>query len=61
MLCPAMSMLLIPDKPGAKILPFHLAENQLEPLIEEIKKVGYHILQQHIAKEVFAGCILPRK
>ena len=60
MLCPAMSMLLIPDKPGAKVLPFHLAENQLEPLIEEIKKVWcYHLYQQQIYIDLFVGCILP--
>jgi len=36
-LTPALSMLLIPQPPGARILPFHLAENQLEPLIADIK------------------------
>ena len=31
-------MLLVPEKPGCKILPFHLAENQLDGYIEEIRK-----------------------
>ena len=58
MLCPAMSMLLIPEKPGVKILPFHLAENQLEPLIEEIKKVPpqFSLTFVHFS---YSGCILP--
>jgi len=51
MLCPAMSMLLIPDKPGAKVLPFHLAENQLEPLIEEIKKDAFYLENESILQE----------
>ena len=38
LLTPALSMLLIPQPPGAKILPFHLAEHQLEPLIADIKQ-----------------------
>jgi len=38
LLTPAISMLLIPQPPGARILPFHLAEHQLEPLIADIKQ-----------------------
>eukprot|EP00090_Calanus_glacialis_P000939 TRINITY_DN10678_c0_g1_i2.p1 TRINITY_DN10678_c0_g1~~TRINITY_DN10678_c0_g1_i2.p1 ORF type:complete len:505 (-),score=106.60 TRINITY_DN10678_c0_g1_i2:35-1549(-) len=51
MLCPAMSMLLIPEKPGVKILPFHLAENQLEPLIEEIKKDAFYLENESVLQE----------
>ena len=40
LLTPALSMLLIPQPPGAKILPFHLAEHQLEPLVADIKQTA---------------------
>jgi len=51
MLCPAMSMLLIPEPPGAKIIPFHLAENQLESMIEEIKKDAFYLESESVLQE----------
>ena len=58
MLCPAMSMLLIPEPPGAKIIPFHLAENQLESMIEEIKKVDQQLNFINAMNSDSLGCIL---
>ena len=58
MLCPAMSMLLIPEPPGAKIIPFHLAENQLESMIEEIKKVDQQLYINNAMNSGLIGCIL---
>merc|ERR1719153_2094903 len=53
-------MLLVPDKPGVKILPFHLAEHQLDPLIAEIKKdlpylESEAVLQQHLLDRAVKG------
>jgi hypothetical protein len=51
LLRPAMSMLLIPEKPGVKILPFHLAENQLDPLIADIKKNAFYLESEAVLQE----------
>merc|ERR1719309_1237022 len=60
LLTPAVSMLLVPEKPGVRILPFHLAEHQLDPLITEIKKdIPYleseSVLQQHLLERAVTG------
>merc|ERR550532_3158291 len=57
LLCPAVSLMMIPEKPGCKILPFQLAENLLEGYIEEIKKdLPYlesdAVLQQKLLEKV---------
>lgn len=51
LLHPAMSMLLIPEKPGVKILPFHLAENQLDPMIADIKKNSFYLESEAVLQE----------
>lgn len=38
LLRPAVSVLMIPERPGARILPFHLAENSLDTLVTEVKR-----------------------
>lgn len=38
MLTPAVSMMCIPQPPGVKILPFHLADYKVEEIIAEIKQ-----------------------
>lgn len=57
LLCPAVSLMMIPEKPGCKILPFQLAENLLEGYIEEIKKdlpylESEDVLQQKLLEKV---------
>ena len=37
LLRPAVSVLMIPERPGARILPFHLAENSLDTLVTEVR------------------------
>lgn len=49
--------MMIPEKPGCKILPFQLAENLLEGYIEEIKKdlpylESEEVLQQKLLEKV---------
>ena len=49
--------MIIPEKPGCKILPFQLAENLLEGYIEEIKKdlpylESEEVLQQKLLEKV---------
>jgi len=59
LLCPAMSMLLIPEKPGCKILPFHLAENQLDGYIEEIRKEWVYPIDDTILQEKILEKAIP--
>jgi len=59
LLCPAMSMLLIPEKPGCKILPFYLAENQLDGYIEEIRKEWVYPIDDTILQEKILEKAIP--
>ena len=51
--------MLIPEKPGAKILPFHLAENQLEGFIEEIKKDSVYLENEAVLQEKLLQKVIP--
>lgn len=52
-------MLLVPEKPGCKILPFHLAENQLDGYIEEIRKDWVYPIDDSILQEKLLEKAIP--
>ena len=51
--------MFIPEKPGSKILPFHLGENQLEGFIEEIKKDSIYLENEAVLQERLLEKVLP--
>ena len=51
--------MFIPEKPGCKILPFHLGENQLEGFIEEIKKDSIYLENEAVLQERLLEKVLP--
>ena len=59
LLSPAVSMMLIPEMPGTKILPFHLAENQLESYIEDIKRNSFYIDSDTVMNEKLLEKVIP--
>lgn len=59
MLCPAVSLMMIPEKPGCKILPFHLAENLLEGYIEEIKRDLPYLESEAVLQEKLLEKVIP--
>ena len=59
LLCPAVSIMMIPEKPGCKILPFHLAENQLDGYIEEIRKEWVYPIDDTILQEKILEKAIP--
>ena len=51
--------MMIPEKPGCKILPFHLAENQLDGYIEEIRKEWVYPIDDTILQEKILEKAIP--
>lgn len=49
---PAVSMLCIPEPPGVKILPFYLAENQLDNIIAQIKQESPYLDDEAVLQDI---------
>jgi len=59
LLTPAVSMLLVPEKPGVKMLPFHLAEHQLDPLIADINKDSPYLESEPVLQQALLDRAVP--
>jgi len=59
LLCPAVSIMFIPEKPGCKIMPFHLAENLLDGVVQDIKKNSVYLEDEAVLQERILEKVLP--
>lgn len=51
--------MFIPEKPGCKIMPFHLAENLLDGVVQDIKKNSVYLEDEAVLQERILEKVLP--